>query len=221
MKTRLIQIAIALAVLGAPAFAAAQGATPPASGPDRGAFVLGVRAGGLFAQPFTEGRLGASFLVGVETGYVLPVLRRAFAITADVGYTQPTASGTQMDPRVQSNGGTYTWSITQQELLVGLTVMYRMTFIARGRVAPYLGIGPRVWFLRTLATGAAGGSTISESQEQSTRVGLSVPLGVDIALGPGALFVEAQLFWAPIDHRITGDSSVGSINAVLGYRLML
>jgi hypothetical protein len=70
--------------------------------------------------------------------------------------------------------------------------------------------------------GEAGtGNMITETLEQSTKVGFHVPLGVDYLLGPGRLFVEAQLFWAPIDHRSTGDSSVGAISAELGYRLFI
>ncbi len=225
------RIALAsLAVLAVPAVSAAQ-TTPPTSGNDRGAFVIGVKIGGLFAQPFTQGRLGASFLAGVELGYVLPFAHRSFAVMLDVGYTQPMASGTQTDPRVGTlmppasvtmpTSATYSWSMTQRELVTGFTLMYRLTMIANGRVAPYIGVGPRLWFLQTLVTGAQGSNTISESSEQSMRVGLSVPIGVDVGLGPGRIFFEALMLWAPIDHRVTGDSSVGSIDALLGYRLWL
>ncbi len=188
---------------------------------DRGAFVVGLKFGGLFAQPFTEGRLGASFLASVEVGYVLPFVRRGFQLLLDVGYTQPTASGTMLDPRVRSNGGNYDWNMIQRELVTGFTVMYRLTLIGQGRVAPYIGVGPRLFFLQTVISGSAGASVISESREQSMRFGLSVPLGVDIGLGPGRVFIEALMLWAPVQHRITGDSSVGSINALAGYRLML
>jgi len=186
---------------------------------DRGAFVVGVGVGGLFAQPFSK--LGASFLVDVQIGYVLPYLKRGLAVLIDAGYTQPTTSGTQTDSRIDANSGGYSFDLVQRQLMFGLTLMYRATFIGSGRVAPYLGVGPRLWLLQGLATGAAGGSTIGESTEQSTKVGLGVPLGVDIGLGPGRLFGEVQLFWAPIDHRTTGESSVGSLAVGVGYRLML
>jgi hypothetical protein len=205
--------------------------TPPADGHDRGAFVIGLKAGVLFPEPFTEGRLGPSFLADIELGYVLPYAHRGFAVLLDAGYTQPMASGTTSDPRVgamtppasamTTTAGNYTWSMTQRELVAGLTLMWRMSFIGNGRVAPYIGVGPRLWFLQTLVTGASGSNTISESREQSTRVGLSVPIGVDVGLGPGRIFIEAMMLWAPIDHRITGDSSVGSIDVLLGYRLWL
>jgi hypothetical protein len=117
--------------------------------------------------------------------------------------------------------GSYTYSMTQRELMTGLTVMYRLTMIMNGRLAPYLGVGARLWFNQTLVTGMSGSNVISESREQSMRVGLSVPIGVDYGLGPGRVFFEALMFWAPIDHQITGESSTGSISALLGYRLWL
>jgi hypothetical protein len=200
---------------------------------DRGAFLIGLKAGGLFAEPFTNGILGPSFLVDVELGYVLPFLKRGIAVIIDGGYSQPTANGAPTDPRVDANSGTYTWNLIQREVLLGLTLMYRATWIGEGKLVPYLGVGPRLWLLQTSVTGCTAGTTnmpgacgmaanpITESLEQSTKVGLSVPLGVDYALGPGRIFLEAQLLWAPIDHRVTGDSSVGSLTAELGYRLFL
>jgi opacity protein-like surface antigen len=187
---------------------------------DRGAVLLGLKAGGLFPEAFSP--LGPSFLVDVEAGYVMPWLRRSFAVILDVGFTMPTASGTQTDPRVDVSGNGYSWDLTQRELVFGLTAMYRVPYLLDGRLGPYVGIGPRLWLLQTKVVGQAGaGNNINESTEQSTKVGLSVPIGLDYALGPGRLFGEVQILWAPIDHRITGDSSVGSFTVDVGYRLLL
>jgi opacity protein-like surface antigen len=194
----------------------------PPSNSSRGAFLIGIKAGGLFAEPFTDGRLGAWGFFDVEVGFNLPFFNKAFAILLDGGYTQPEANGTTTDPRIDANMGTYTWNLVQREVLLGLTVMGRLTTIGNGKIVPYLGVGPRLWLLQTSVKGEAGtGNMITETLEQSTKVGFHVPLGVDYLLGPGRLFLEAQLFWAPIDHRSTGDSSVGAISAELGYRLFI
>jgi opacity protein-like surface antigen len=239
MKTQIGFSLVLVAALAAPSFAqdnpppppeAAVAASAEPASSDRGAFVIGAKIGGLFAEPFTNCNagmggsctgLGASFLADVEVGYVLPYLNRSFGILLDVGYTQPTASGDQTDPRIDVAKNAYHWDLTQRELLLGLTVLYRMTFIRDGRIAPYIGIGPRLWLLQTSVNGTAGASTISESTEQSTKVGLSVPIGVDFALGPGRFFGEFQVLWAPIDHRTTGDASVGALTIEAGYRFFL
>jgi hypothetical protein len=184
---------------------------------DRGAFVLGVKAGGLFPEPFSP--LGPSFLVDVEVGYLLPLLSRGLALVADVGYSQPEATGMQSDPRLAS--GSASWSLTERELMIGATALYRATWIGTGRVAPYLGIGARMWLLQSHTDGQAGSAAIRPSDESSLRFGLSVPLGVDIRLGRGALFVEALLLWAPVAQLTTGEASLGALAASLGYRLFL
>ena len=169
-------------------------------------------------EPFSP--LGASFLVDIEAGYALPFLGRAFAVVLDAGFTQPTASGSRNDPRIDTNGGNYTWQLTQQEVLLGLTVFFRLNGIMGGRLVPFAGVGPRMWLLKTHVQGAASGDApIPESTEQSTKVGLSVPVGAEFQVGPGRIFGEFQLLWAPIDHKITGDSSVGSLTLGAGYRM--
>jgi hypothetical protein len=221
-----------LGLMALPGVARAQTEPPPhGQGSDRGAFVFGAGVGALFGQPFTGGRLGVSYLVDVQLGYVLPVADRSLGVLLDVGYSEPQASGSGSDPRVGATTppasamtvtpGMYSWSLTQRQLITGFTVLYRMTFINHGRIAPYLGIGPRLFFNQSLTMSPPGANMISQTTEQSMTVGLSVPLGLDIALGPGRLFIEALLLWAPIDHRITGDSSVGSVDALVGYRLWL
>jgi hypothetical protein len=201
--------------------------------PDRGAFVVGLKLGGLFSEPFGNGdpytKLGAWGFFSVEAGYILPYLRRSFGVLLDVSYSQPSASITvgsppsnlPPDPRVDANGGAYTRELTQRQLTFGLTALYRATFI-NDRFAPYIGIGPRLWLLQTSINGSAGAmNPINESTEQSTRVGLSVPIGFDFQIGPGRIFGELQIFWAPIEHRTTGDSSVGALTLDAGYRLFL
>jgi hypothetical protein len=200
-------------------------ATAEPTHPDRGAFVVGLKLGGLFSEPFGNGdpytKLGAWGFFGVEAGYILPYLRRSFGVLLDVGYSQPSASITVTDPRVDANGGMYTRELTQRQLMFGLTALYRATFI-NDRFAPYIGIGPRLWLLQTSINGSAGAmNPINESTEQSTRVGLSVPIGFDFQIGPGRIFGELQIFWAPIEHRTTGDSSVGALTLDAGYRLFL
>ena len=220
MKT-LNTLVASTALLALPSFASAQTQPPAAGGSDRGAFVLGVKVGGLFPQPFA-GRLGAFVVGNVEVGYVLPFLHRGIGVLADVGYTQPTGTGTQMDPRITANGGSYTWNLTQQELTVGLTLVYRLSFIAEGRITPYIGVGPRMWFLRSTVQGTVGtGNTISPTTEQGLRWGLSIPVGLEIAAGPGRVFLEVRTSWSPVDFRITGNSNMGAIDAMLGYRLWL
>ncbi len=204
----------------APAATVTASASVEPAKPDRGAFVLGVKGGGLFPEVFSD--LGANFFVDVEVGWILPFLKRGIAITIDAGYTQPEVTKSGTDPRVTSNGGMYTWDLTQRQVIIGLTIAWRMTFIGEGRLVPYIGVGPRLWLLQTQVVGSAGsGNPITESDEQSTKVGVGVPIGLDYKVGPGRFFVEAQFLWGPIDHRTTGDSSVGSITAALGYRLTL
>ena len=136
----------------------------------------------------------------------------------EVGYSEPGAKGTQTDPRVDANGGSYSWTLNQRELMLGLTATFRFPM---DKLTPYAGIGPRLWLLQTLVQGTAGdGNVISQTKEQSTKVGLVVPVGVGYQIGPGSAFFEAQLLWAPLDHRITGDSSVGSLTTSVGYRMV-
>lgn len=181
---------------------------------DRGQLLVAAKVGGLFAEPFSK--LGASYLVDVEVGYALPVWKHRLAVALDGAYTAPEASGSGADAQVQS--GMYSWHLQQRQGILGVSLFYRHPL---GRVTPYLGVGPRLFLLQSEIDGASGGATIHQSSEVSTKVGVGVPLGVGVRLGPGDLFVEASLLWAPIDHQITGDSSTGAITASLGYRFVL
>ena len=57
--------------------------------------------------------------------------------------------------------------------------------------------------------------------EQSTKVGLGVPFGAEIKLGPGALIGELLFEYGSLDHTATGDSNTGALSLAIGYRLLL
>jgi hypothetical protein len=188
--------------------------TEAAPAKDRGEILVAVKVGGLVARGFSD--LTGSYLVDVEFGYALPVLKHRLAITLEGAFTAPEASGTQTDPRIDGNGGVYNWKLQQQEVILGLSLVYRHPI---GRWIPYVGVGPRLFLLQSKVSGTVGATPISTSNEQSTKVGAGIPIGVGFHLGPGHLFLEIALNIAPIDHRVTGDSNTGSLSFALGYRL--
>jgi len=129
----------------------------------------------------------------------------------------PSTSGSGIaDTRVP--GGAFDYNSTEQHFLIGVTLLANLPL---GKVLPYVGIGPRVYAVRTISGGVAGGQTILETVETSTQVGVGVPIGVNYMLGPGRLFGEFQFLWAGIAQKSTGDGSVGSLTLGVGYRVVL
>ncbi|MEZ4302765.1 MAG: hypothetical protein R3B70_48025 [Polyangiaceae bacterium] len=193
---------------GGPADSASKGAAP-----SRGSFLAGALVGGL--APF-DGL--DPFVVGtIELGYVLPFLDRSFAGLVAVSYTAPGPSGTESDPRVP--GGQYRWELTQHELVIQPTLMYRYTKL--GRLVPFVGIGPRIYLMKSVVKGEAGGVPIGETSEPSTQIGGGLPLGVEYQLGPGALTGELLFEIGTLEHAITGNSHTGGLSLNLGYRFLL
>lgn len=181
---------------------------------DRGAVLLGGRVGGLV----TFGGMNPNVRGGIELGYVFPWMNRSFAAALDVDYAAPKQESTEPgDPRLP--GGSYDWHLTEQQLTIMPVFMYRFTKL--GRLVPYGGIGPRIYLLRSNVKGSSGGQAIKETTEQSTKIGFGVPLGVEFALGPGALTGEVLLEYGPLDHTATGNSNVGAATLLLGYRFLL
>jgi hypothetical protein len=236
-KDRSMRLALSLtAVLAASCFAvsaaaqepepapAAPAGAPPAPATEEtraeetpkahGGLLAGAKVGGLLSF----GGLNPNARVGVELGYVFPWLNRSFAFLVDADYAAPKSSGTQAgDPRVQ--GGTYDWHLTEQILAIQPTIMYRFTKLKS--VVPFIGVGPRIYMLRSTVRGAVGSVEIPETTEQSTKVGLGVPFGAEIKLGPGALIGELLFEYGSLDHTATGDSNTGALSLAVGYRLLL
>lgn len=182
------------------------------SAPERVGLMFGAKVGGIVPldglSPFVH--------FGIELGYVLPPFKRQLAIVVAIDYTQPTTTNVESDPRVM--GGTYTWRLTQQELGVMTTLMFRATSVKP--VIPYGGIGPRILFARSNVRDD-GAPMISTTKEQSTRLGVGIPLGIELPLGPGSGIAELLLQYGTLDHTATGDAHTGALTLALGYRMLL
>ena len=165
--------------------------------------LAGAKVGGVI--PF--GGLGPSVTGGVELGVVFPWIHRSFALTVDLDYAAPKASGSETDPRIKM-GGKYTWHLTEQELNLMPVVMYRLTSL--GKVTPFVGVGPRFYFLQSTVRSDDGSPSFQETTEKSTKVGFGVPLGVEIQLGPGGLLAELLFQYGGLDHTATGSTAAST-----------
>ncbi len=177
-------------------------------------FLLGAKVGGI--APFNG--LSPNARVGVELGYFFPVAKGSLGFALDVDFAAPKSSGTKTgDPRV--NGARYDWHLTEQQLAFMPVVMYRFT--ALEPIVPFAGVGPRINLLRSTVKGSSGGATIEETTEQSTAVGVGIPVGGELKLGPGALLAELLFEYSNLDHVATGETSTGGLSLSLGYRMLL
>jgi len=175
---------------------------------EKGVFVT-PKIGGII--PF--GGLNPNAIVGLDLGYALQN-GLAFGVAGD--FSVPKKDGSEEDSRV--TGGKYTWHLTQQILQVMPFVMYRIK--SMGKLVPYVGIGPRFSFLQSYVRSNEGTPTFQETREQSTRVGVGLPIGIEYGLGPGGLVGELLLQYGGLSHTATGDSNTGAASLSLGYRFM-
>lgn len=182
---------------------------------DKGAGLIGIKVGAFLPQAF-QSQLDTSFFLELEGGYLLPFVNRMFGIVGSFAVSMPQTKNTISDPRVP--GGSYSYDQTTQQFQLGLSFVAKVPI---GRLVPYVGIGPRLFIVRTPSSGsAADGTAIPQTTELSQEVGVGVPLGLDFLLGPGRLFVELQLLYAASSQQSTGPGSFGSMTAAAGYRFV-
>jgi len=62
---------------------------------------------------------------------------------------------------------------------------------------------------------------ISTTRQRSTRIGIGVPLGAELRLGPSSLIGELSLQYGTLDHVATGDAHTGALTLGVGYRMIL
>lgn len=177
---------------------------------------LAVLGGGLFPQVVSA--LGTSPHLGLEVGWIAPVLEERLQVSLGALYGQPSFSSTISDPRLA--GGTT--SFTAVEQVVDLTAGGLYRFKAPGtRLVPFAGLGLRVQLQRTRLDGASGGQALGEHRETATSLGAVASGGVEYRLGPGAVLGRVDLAWAGLNHALTGDVNNGGLSLLVGYRLFL
>lgn len=185
---------------------------------ETGAVLLGAKVGGLASfnglDPFVHG--------AIEAGYVFPALNRGLGAYLQVEYSAPATDGkvNEKFERDRVPSGAYNWHIRQQELVFAPTFLYRLTTLS-DTITPFVGVGPRIYLIKDTTRGDANGVTIDETTEKSTKWGLGLPLGAEIALGPGKLIGELMFQWGPLKHTLTGDTHLGGASLAVGYRMLL
>jgi len=219
---RIIAIALFVATLGSPLLVHAQepASAPAAAVPAEPAAQLATRSSepmlllGLGAGVFIPtSTLGTNFLVGIDAAYQLPVLSGKLGIAAGLSYSQPTTEGVVTDARVPN--GQVGYSSTMRELLLDLQLTYRV-FSWDSVWSPHAGIGPAFYFLSHKVS-----SFVDEQSETSTQYGFLLTLGADYRLWHGALVGEVRIPFATVGQRTTGDSNVGAVSILVGYRFRL
>lgn len=181
------------------------------------AWLVGVRLGPVIPQAFNK--LSTNFLVDVEGAYQLPFWHRRLGLFLDVGYSQPTASGSRADARIMANNGVVTWDLTVRDLGFALGAEYRH---AVGRwVVPYVGAGAKLHLTRSVVNQRVGAIDLGSNTEDSTRVGFLGRVGLGLHLGPGDLVAELHVEYTTVDHLITGDNNTAHLAFQVGYLLRL
>jgi hypothetical protein len=180
---------------------------------DSSAILVAGKVGGIL--PFAD--MSAFVSGGLELGYVFGGTGRRIGVLLDVTYTTPLGDGNVEDARFAE--GDFDWELTQKALVLQPTFLYRLTGVL-GDLTPYAGLGPRIYLLQTVVEGRSGTSTIRPTDEQSTKFGVGLPLGIEWALGPGGLMAELLFQCGPLTHRTTGDTHLASGTLFVGYRAL-
>jgi len=179
------------------------------SSPAEPSVVLGLGVGAYIPTS----KLKTNFLVGIDAAYQLPWIGRKIGVGMGLAYSQPTTSGQIADPRVPS--GTMDYESTMREVVLDVLLSYR--FLSWSSIwSPHAGIGPSVYFLSHKVSAAQ-----LDQSETSTQVGFLFVAGVDFRVWRGALVGEIRVPFATVGQRTTGESNVGAVSIVFGYRFRI
>jgi hypothetical protein len=166
---------------------------------------------------------GVSYTAELELGYLLPLpdpVRHALQLFAASAYTAPHLEGhsTAPDARLPGDGVTH-YSIDQRLLTVTVGLLGRLPLHSE-LVAPYLALGYRGNFIASQVHGEVAGRAFGTNTEKGYEHGVYAAVGVDLFLGPGALLAELQCAYAGHDSFVLRDTNIGSLQLLVGYRLM-
>jgi hypothetical protein len=202
-------ILILSSLLPAAAFAQAApapGKTVVAAPADKPRFMVAPKLG-LF-EPTS--RMSGAFFAGLEAGYLTPALDHKLAAVVELDWVRPRAAGAIADPRVITP---QTYTLGNAEVGILLSAVYRLEDVVP-RFVPYGGLGPGLYFHRTVTN--SFGNLYTETEG---RVGFQMLAGGDLALGPGAGFVEFRYHFSRVNFVSTGNANVGGFLALgFGYR---
>jgi hypothetical protein len=165
---------------------------------------------------------GVSYAAELELGYLLPLpdpVRHALQLFAASAYTAPRSEGhTSSDARLPGDGVAH-YSIDQRLLTVTVGLLGRLPLHSE-LLAPYLALGYRGHFIASQVHGDVAGHAFGTNTERGYEHGFYAALGLDVFVGPGALLAELQFGYAASGASVLRDSNVGSLQLLVGYRLM-
>lgn len=177
---------------------------------------VSLKAGGHFPQVMNK--LETSFDGILKAGYFLTESRQ-LQLFVDLGYSRPSQTLADNDPRLGDSGADYTSTLVLHDLATTLGFAYFFRAPTTGLV-PYAGGGLRAHFLRAEVEGAAA-SAFGLNTETDTQVGAVAFGGAALRLGPGMLLGELAVGYAPAGQRVTGPANIGAASLLLGYGILL
>ena len=195
--------------------ALAEESKPEAEAVASTASVLAVGVKGGVALPQLNSSMDTTFFVHLDLVYRLPFWANRVGLITSLGYSQPTASGTEADARLPS--GTYDWEMTQRQTTwdLGLSVLF-LAWESDFNLG--LNVGSRLTFLSTLTAGDSEAAAFGEHDETATLPGVFAGLTAHYRIGPGALNLEIGFASCFEDLHTTGDVAVAEVVILLGYQ---
>jgi len=177
--------------------------------------VLSVGLKGGVGLPQVSSTLTTTFYVHLEGVYQFPFWGSRLGLITSLGYSQPSASGSEENASLP--GGVYTWEATQKQLTWDLGLMLK--FFEHSSVWNIGAIvGSRLTFVSTLTDGKADEQVFGEHNETATIPGAFIGFQAEYKLGPGVLFGEASFGSSFQELRTTGVLSVSAVGILVGYR---